>query len=308
SRLSVTYGLRASGLASVKKYVGLEPRLAAGYQLSENSAIKAGYSRMFQYLHLVSSSSVSLPTDLWYPVTDKVKPQYADQVALSYTHTLPKLSTLVTAEVYYKKMHRLIEYKEGAQLLLNNNYEDELLIGNGDAYGAEFFLNKTEGRFTGWIGYSLSWATRQFDGLNNGKTFFAKYDRRHDLSLVASYKISDRISVSGVWVYATGQRFTGRLGQYVTPNPGYNGVTAMPIYTSRNALKFSPSHRLDLNLVIRNKPTKKWQGEWHIGAYNVYNQAQPYKVNVQPDGKGGYQYQQVGLFGFIPSVAYNFKF
>ncbi|MBK0403511.1 TonB-dependent receptor [Adhaeribacter sp. BT258] len=309
SRLTLSYGLRASGLfTSGKTYAGLEPRASAVLQLTENSSLKAGYSRMFQYLHLVSNSSLMLPTDLWYPVTKQVKPQYADQIALGYNHHFPKRNTLLSAEIYYKKLYRLMEYKEGAQLMLNDNYERELLRGNGEAYGAELFLHKTEGRFNGWIGYSLSWATRQFDGLNNGKTFYAKYDRRHDISIVTNYEISKRLSISAVWVYGTGQRLTGRLGQYFTPKPSYSGVDVLPVYTDRNALKFSPSHRLDLNLVLKNKPHKRWQSEWCFGAYNVYNQTQPYRVKVEPNGKGGYKYSQVGLFGFIPSIAYNFKF
>jgi outer membrane cobalamin receptor len=309
ANLAFNYGLRVSGLVtSGKVYLGLEPRLAGSYQVSENSAFKAGYTRSFQYLHLVSNSSVLLPTDLWYPVTRNVKPQFSDQYSAGFSHLFPSRHTTVSLEGYYKKMHRLIEYREGAQLLLNNNYENELLSGSGEAWGGEVFIHKTQGRFNGWVGYSLSWATRQFDGLNNGKTFYAKYDRRHDISVALNYEISKRLSVSAVWVYATGQRFTGRLGQYLVPKPGYTGVDVLPIYTDRNALQFSPSHRLDLNLVLKNKPHKRWQSEWAFGAYNVYNQAQPYRVQVEPNGQGGYRYQQIGLFGFIPSVAYNFKF
>ncbi len=309
ARVTLNYGTRISGfITEGATYMGLEPRLAGSLKLTENSSFKLGYSRMTQYLHLVSNSSVLLPTDLWYPVTKNVKPQFADQIAAAYNHAFPKLNTVLSAEVYYKKMHNLIEYKEGAVLMLNNDYEKELLHGTGEAYGTELFLHKTEGRFNGWIGYSLSWATRQFDGLNNGKSFFAKYDRRHDISIVANYDITKRLSVSGVWVYGTGQRFTGRLGQYASPKPSYSGVDVLPIYTDRNALKFSPSHRLDLNIVWKNKPHKKWQSEWCIGAYNVYNQTQPYKVKVESNGAGGYKYSQVGLFGFILSIAYNFKF
>ena len=308
-KLTVNYGMRVSGLgAKSKTYFGPEPRVAATYAFSEKQSVKLGLSRMYQYMHLVSSSSVALPTDLWYPVTDRVKPQVADQIAAGYNVHLEKLNSLLTVEAYYKGMQNLIEYKEGAVLLLNDDYESELLEGRGRAYGMEVFLQKSKGRFTGWAGYSLSWSARQFDGLNQGKWFYAKYDRRHDISLVGSYEISKRLAVSAVWVYATGQRFTGRIGQFGMPDPSYTNVDLLPVYTERNALKFSSSHRLDMNLVIKNKPGSRWESEWHIGAYNVYNRAQPYKVNVVSDGKGGYKYQQVGLFGFIPSVAYNFKF
>lgn len=309
-KLTINYGLRISGLITQKKlYAGPEPRFSASYNFTDNNSLKLSYSRMHQYMHLVSSSSVALPTDLWYPVTKNVKPQVADQVAGGYTHYIEKLKSLVTVEAYYKRMNNLIEYRPGAVLLLNDNYEAELLEGRGDSYGLEFFFNKTKGNFTGWVGYTLSWATRNFDELNGGKTYYAKYDRRHDISLVANYNFTPRFTVSAVWVYATGQRLTARTGNYFMPNPSYNDVSLIPIFSGKNEFRFSPSHRLDINFVIKRKPNRKWEGEWNFGAYNVYNRAQPYRVeSVMDKETGKYKLVQKGLFGFLPFVAYNFKF
>ncbi|MDX5347405.1 MAG: TonB-dependent receptor [Hymenobacteraceae bacterium] len=307
-KLAINYGMRLSGmLTEGRVYLGPEPRLTATYTLSDNQSVKFGLSRAYQYLHMVSSSSLVLPTDLWYPVTKRVKPLYADQLAAGYSLYSDKLQTLLQVEGYYKRMHNLIEYREGAVLALNDQYEEELVSGMGEAYGMEVFVNKTKGRFTGWLGYSLSWSTRQFDELNNGNKFYSKYDRRHDISIVGSYQVSRRLAVSAVWVYATGQRLTGRTGQFAVPNPALSGIDFIPVYTDKHALRFSPSHRLDFNLILKNKPQKRFQSEWHVGAYNVYNRAQPYRVRVVQNGSG-YKFQQVGLFGFIPSISYNFKF
>jgi hypothetical protein len=306
--LKVNYGIRFSGAQTGTTFYGnIEPRVNLRYQLNEMNSIKASYTRMSQYLHLVSSSSVALPTDLWYPVTNTVKPLYSDQVSLGYYTGVEKWKTLVSTEVYYKRMQNSVEYKEGAMLLLNNNFEQELVRGHGEAYGLELFINKTQGRFTGWIGYTLSYSKRQFDSLNKGKTFYSKYDRRHDVSLVAMYDLTKRFSVSAVWVLSTGSPFTARIGQYILPNPGYNGVITVPVYSDRNAYRLSTSHRLDIDFCLKRKPKRKWQGEWHFSAYNVYNRTQPSRVRIRLID-GTYKYQQTGLFGIIPSIAYNFKF
>ena len=310
SVLKINYGLRLSGaIVDNQNYYGFEPRFSARYTLTENSSVKASYARMKQYMHRVSSSTVALPTDLWYPVTGRVKPQSSDQLAVGYNLFVDKLKSSVTVEGYYKWMNNLIEYREGANLILNDNFEDELVQGTGDAYGVEFLLKRDEGKLTGWIGYTLSWATRDFDELNGGKRFFAKYDRRHDLSIVATYKLGKRWVASAVWVYASGSRFTAQTGQYLMPNPSLMGVDIVPIFTERNAVSMSASHRLDVNFVLKPKKERKFHGEWHFGAYNVYNRATPYRISIEArDDAAGYKYSQPGLFGFIPSIAYNFKF
>jgi len=309
-KLKVNYGLRFSGAAVVGKvYAGLEPRLAFRYLLNQNNSFKLSYSRMKQYMHRVASSTLALPTDLWYPVTENVKPQIADQIAAGYNHLFIKHNITFEFEVYYKKMQNLVEYREGANLILNNNYENELLTGTGKAYGAELLLRKERGRFNGWVSYTISKTTRYFEELNNGKVFPSKYDRRHNISIVLNYELSKRWLISAVWVYQSGSRFTGQIGQYLMPNSTMTGVEIVPIYTDRNAVEMAPSHRLDINITLLPKRKGKFNGELSFGGYNIYNRAQPYRINMVPIDNGvGYKYQQPGLFGFIPSVAYNFNF
>jgi hypothetical protein len=313
----INYGLRITGsTVKGKFYTGLEPRVAGRMMLNEFDALKISYSRMKQYMHRVSNSTIALPTDLWYPITENIKPQISDQVAFGYNHLFNKHKLAFSAEVYYKWLQNLIEYREGASLVLNNDFESELIQGTGDAWGLELMIKKERGKFTGWIAYTLSWATRDFEELNGGKKFWAKYDRRHTGSVVMTYKLSKRWTASAVWVYQTGSRFTAQNGQYFMPNPTLTGVDVIPIYTARNEVQMSSSHRLDLNFVLQgrknrlfgNKKKKYVTGEWHIGCYNLYNQTQPFRVNIVATENGGYKYEQPGLFGFIPSVAYNFKF
>ena len=309
-RLKINYGLRLSASTVVgKTYRGIEPRLAIRYILNKNNSIKASYSRMKQYMHKVSSSTVALPTDLWYPITKKIKPQSSDQIALGFNHYFAKYGVSFVFEVYYKMMDNLIEYREGTNLVLNNNYENELLQGKGNAYGMEFLLRKESGRFNGWLSYTLSKTNRIFEELNKGKTFPSKYDRRHNISIVLNYQISKRWLFSTVWVYQSGARFTAQIGQYFMPNANMTGVDIIPLYTSRNAVEMAHSHRLDINFTLLPKKKRKFKGEFSFGAYNIYNRAQPYRINVVPNENGtGYKYQQPGLFGFIPSIAYNFSF
>jgi len=311
SLFKINIGIRNSNLATTNVfYPALEPRFSSTYNFAKNQSIKLGYSRMKQFLHLVSSSSISLPTDLWYPVSKKVKPLISDQVAVAYNIGVEKIKTLFTVEAYYKWMDNLIDYREGAVLILNDNYEDELVSGKGRSYGAEFLAHKTKGALTGWIGYTISWSLRKFPDLNNGKEFYAKYDRRHDFSIVGSYEFTKRFSVSAVWVYSTGQRFTPITGNYITVNSSVTDINSLPIYSDRNALVMPAAHRLDVSFIFKTR-TKgksiKFSGEWHLGVYNLYNQAQPQRVVIEPDNKGGYKYVAKGLFGLIPFAAYNFK-
>ncbi|MCB0736695.1 MAG: TonB-dependent receptor, partial [Bacteroidetes bacterium] len=176
-----------------------------------------------------------------------------------------------------------------------------------ESYGMEFMFRKKEGRLTGWVAYTLSWSKRHFDELNQGKTFYARFDRRHYLSTVLMYDLNDYLTFSAIWEFTTGSRFTAQNGQYLMPNASFTGVETIPIYTDRNAVQMAPSHRLDLNLIIKGTKKRKFDGEWHVGVYNFYNRATPYRINLELT-ELGYRYTQVGLFGLIPSIAYNFKF
>jgi len=309
-KLKVSGGFRLSGaFVENRAYVGPEPRLASTFRISEFQALKASYSRMYQYMHLVSSSTVALPTDLWYPVSERVKPQSSDQVAIGYEQYWEKPDLQLVVEAYYKWMRNLIEYREGSNLILNDNFEDLLLQGDGHAYGGEVLLRRNQGRINGWIAYTLSFARRQFEELNEGRPFWARYDRRHVLSLVANWELTERIALAGIWEYSSGPRFTPIVAQYFFPNAALSDIELIPLYTERNAIRLSASHRLDLNIVIKNKPHKRFRTEWYIGGYNIYNRAAPYRINVRVDEQTGELiYEQPGLFGFIPSIAYNFSF
>lgn len=307
-KLSTYYGLRlSSAFVQSASYLGLEPRLNFNYQLRDLVSLKASYSIMRQYMHRVSSSSVVLPTDLWYPVTDQVKPQVAQQWSSGVFVGLPKEKLSLSLEGFLKTSNRLIEYREGARLLLNDNFEEELVTGKGLSYGTELLLRKRSGRLNGWIAYTLSKSTRTFTDLNRGNPFPARFDRRHDISLVGSLDLTDLVVFSWVWVYTSGANFTAQTGQYIAPGATTNEVIIVPIFSERNAVRLSPTHRLDLNFIVKSKPRKRLQSEWQFSIYNFYNRAAPYRIDVNFNGQA-FQYVQPGIFGFLPSVSYNFNF
>jgi hypothetical protein len=306
-RLSSQYGLRFSGAFTQHTFYKLtEPRLSLSYQLSVSQVVKIAYSHMGQYINLVSGAS-TLPSDIWYPVTDQIKPQQSKQITLAYSKQLP-LDFLFTAESYFKWQQNIVEFREGSITLGSDNIEQDIVQGKGKAYGIELLLHKKAGRWNGWIGYTLSYSKRQFDALNGGESFYARYDRRHDFSLVQNYDLTKGITLSAVYTFATGSRFTPIIGQYFVPAGGLNQIVTLPIYSKRNAVVLAPSHRLDINMVLRSKPEKRFASEWHFGAYNVYNQTQPYRIRIDQNNDGSLQYNQVGLFGFIPSIAYQITF
>lgn len=306
----LNYGARFSGVfISGGDYQAVEPRVSIKYNINKNHNLKFAYTNMRQYMHLVSSSTLALPTDLWYLATEDIKPQIADQTGVSYSYFNQKLRTVFTTEVYYKYMQNLTEYKEGANLILNSDFEEELLQGNGESYGIELLAKKDEGKFTGWLSYTLSYSKRQFDELNEGDWFYARYDRRHSFSAVTSYRFNKKWNFSAVWVFLSGSRFTPQIGFYAMPNASLTGVDLIPEYASRNSVQLSSTHRLDINVVYKIKDTPKYKSEWHFGIYNVYNRTDPWRIEVRQNlNQDGYEYIQPGLFGLIPSVAYNFEF
>lgn len=289
-------------------YVNPEPRVAFRYAIDSLTAIKASYSRMAQYLHRVSSAAVAFPTDIWYPVTSRVKPQTADQIALGVQRTFPKQNVYISVEGYYKWMHDLIGYKEGASLLLNTNFENQLVQGKGLSYGLEVLIKKESGKLTGWISYTLAKSERQYDEVNNGDWFLARYDRRHNLAVVMNYQLSKRWSVSSVFEFISGSRFTPIIGQYVVPSPSLGGIDLIPVFAPINSVRLADTHRLDVGIKYRTRTDKKLQGEWFVGVYNVYNRAAPIGIVIRPNGDGSFRYEQPGLFGLLPFVSYGFKF
>lgn len=308
-RWEASAGIRLSGTAvKGKLYMQAEPRVSLRYLIDIRNSVKISYARMAQYMHLVSSSSLALPTDLWYPVTETIKPGISDQLSAGYYHTIAGSNVSISIEAYYKKLSNLVEYKEGALLALNNDYEKELVQGKGSAYGIEFFVTKTAGKFTGWAGYSLSFADRQFDSLNNGKKYYSRYDRRHDLSLVGMYDISKRWAISSTLVYSTGNPFTGQSSQYFIPKPDFSGFDMLPAYTDRNALRLSSTFRIDMSLQYKFEIGRRVKGDAQLCIYNLMNRTQPHTVQrVWDEKKATYKYQQKGLFGTVTAATINFN-
>jgi len=306
----------------IKFYHGLEPRFSMRCLLPDNSSIKAGYSYNYQYVHLTALSAVSLPTDIWYPTTDIAKPQIGWQGSVGYFKNFLNDQIETSVEVYYKKMNNMIEYKEGALPgdNVNDNTDNLLVFGEGWSYGIELFIKKAMGDFTGWIGYTWAKSDRQFPDLNSGNLYPAKYDRRHDLSIVGTYKLNDRWTFSTAFVYATGNTLTLPSSWYVQEqNLLFN-------YGQRNSTRMAPYHRLDLSATLYSKSyknktdvngelirvKKKVRSNWAFSIYNVYNRANPFFMYVDNDGDflaGDFQLtvKQVSLFPIIPSVTWNFE-
>ena len=293
----------------VKTYPNIEPRFAVRYSLNETSSLKASYSQNYQYIHLASLSGISLPTDTWVPCTDRVKPQFGTQYALGYFRNFKNNTYETSVEVYYKSMKNQIEYEEGflPENQVNGNLDNFFVFGKGWSYGSELFIKKAKGKFTGWIGYTLAWTKREFPDLNLGKTFFPKYDRRHDISVVMTYEISKRWTLGATWVYATGNLNTFPERLYLLSN----GNIVEDYGGQRNNYRIAPYHRLDVSATLKGKSTKKFESSWNFSVFNAYNRYNPYIIYFNSKYNGDVvtiEAKQISLFPIIPSVTYNFKF
>ena len=295
----------------VESYGGFEPRFSLRYLLNETSSLKFGFIQNYQYLHLTSVASSSLPTDVWLPSSDLVRPQFGRQLSLGYYKNFQNNAYETSVELYYKTMENLVEYSEGYIPGIGvgtENIDNNLTFGDGKSFGGELCLSKRTGRLNGWIGYTLSKTTRQFDNLNNGNWYYAKYDRPHDLSIVMNYQISKRLNLSAVFVYASGNSFTIPRSVYVVEG------TLLTDWGDRNNYRMDPYHRLDLGLTLKNKETKRYESSWTLSIYNVYNRQNPYFIYFETDGLLGadeqveMKAQQVSLFPIIPSISWNFNF
>jgi outer membrane cobalamin receptor len=324
-RLKANIGLRVSHyVANKTTFTNPEPRVSARYSITEKSAVKASYALMNQYLHLLSSTGVSLPTDLWVPATRNLRPMQSQQWALGWAQELPKGINL-TIEGYYKNMRDISFYKEGASFLLIDNpegaqginWEKNITQGKGWSYGSEFLLQKEKGKWSGWIGYTLSWTYVQFDSINFGKKFFPRYDRRHDISIVNIYKFNDRIKLSCTWVYGTGNAITLPVAQYdaAPHNPAqidnfsqYNFIGFRNDYGEKNSFRMAPYHRLDVGIQF-TKVKKRYTRTFELSFYNAYNRWNPFFYYIE---KGVTATQnklmQITLFPILPSVSWSWKF
>ena len=309
-KLKVNTGLNASAFyVQGKWYNSLQPRFSARYMLQPNLSVKASYAHMAQYLHLLTNSGLGLPTDLWVPATDKIKPQLSRQVAVGLNQSLADDAYELSIESYYKEMDNLIEYKPGANFInVTEDWEEKVVTGKGWSYGVEFLARKKVGDFTGWIGYTLSWNNRQFDELNFGKVFPYKYDRRHDISTVLNYKFSKRFEMNATWVYGTGNALTVPIAKYPSVLDDEQDFYGNPVYqySERNAYRMPSYHRADIGLSFIKQ--KKWgEAIWNVSIYNVYNRQNPFYVAIQSDFNGNEKFVQYSLLQIIPSISYSFK-
>ena len=316
----VNMGVYMSGFAvDGVFYPSVQPRLSGRLLLSDNLSLKMGYAYMTQYMHLLSNFSINLPTDLWVPVTARITPMNAHQLAAGLFYNWTDIADF-SVELYYKKMDNLLEYKDGASFWSSStNWEDNVCIGKGWSYGVEFLAQRTLGPVSGWVGYTWSKTMRKFDRegmeINNGQPFPAKYDRRHDISIVLMYKPSDRFDISATWVYSTGNATTLAMQEFQEEDPyGNTDQNAFPYVEGRNNFRMPAYHRMDLGVNF-HKQKKRGLRTINISVYNLYNRNNPfivYESNRFHYTYGGTTYRsalvQLSIFPIIPSISYRFKF
>lgn len=295
--------------ALIKQYGGFEPRLGVKVLLDKNSFLQVTYDRSRQNIHLISNTTSATPLDVWKGSDKYVKPEIANQYSIGYFRNVRDNTVEASVQVYYKDIQNIVDYKDGADLVLNKAIDADLLTGIGKAYGIEFSLNKTIGRFNGWLSYTYSRTLRQVNGkfpsekINNGKYYPATYDMPNRITFSASYKVSPRFSISSNFTYNTGRPTTYPDGRY------YYGAIVVPQYTSRNQDRISDYHRLDLAFTLDGKPHKKWRSQWVFSIYNVYSRRNAYSIYLHsikhtPETES----IRLSILGSaLPSITYNFK-
>ncbi len=291
---------------TVASYFNVEPRFSMSYKLRDLTSIKASYNRNVQNVHLITNTTSTNPTDVWLPSSNNIKPEIADQVALGFYKNSSNGMYEFTSEIYYKALQNQIDYKNGAQILANDNVESELLYGKGRAYGLETMLRKTRGRLTGWVAYTLSKVEKKIEGINNNEYFNARQDRTHDISIVAIYDLSKKWNISGTWVYTTGSAVTFPSGKYTAA-----GQTVF-LYTERNGYRLPAYHRMDVavNYEPSINKTRKYKSSWSFGLYNLYGRENTFSINFREnkDDRTKTEAVQTSLFRFVPTITWNFKF
>jgi len=305
---SVYYGSNET----IAKFNNLEPRLAIAYVLDENQSLKMSYNRMTQYLHLISNTQSPTPLDIWAPSDHFIKPQVLDQMAVGYFAEFNDGKYSLEIESFYKEIKNRLDYIDGADLIANNAIEQVVLNGNARAYGLEILVRKNEGKFNGWLSYTLSRSEQQTpgrnlleSGINNGAWYKTGWDKLHNLSLTSMYKWNEKWSFSSIFTLQSGQPVTYPNGQYQ-----YQGIT-IPTYGLRNENRLPTYHRLDLSATLNPNKNKdrNWQGEWVFGIYNVYSRKNAASISFrQNQDSGNNEAVRLSIFGVVPSVTYNFKF
>ncbi len=299
----------------IEDWINLEPRLALQYQLTESSSLKASYNRTVQYIHLLSNTTASIPLDIWTPSTNNIDPQIADQIAVGYFRNFSNNEYELSVESYYKDYQNLIDYIDGADLLLNEFVEGQVLSGEGRAYGLELMFEKKKGRFSWWVNYTLARTERLVQGINNDEWYPSRFDQTHNLNLTGFYDLSKRATLSASFVFNTGTPTT-------LPSSGYyqQGLFIPNIDdNARNNFRIPDYHRLDVSVTLKrnpDKPKKRWEGEWVFGVYNLYGRRNAFSIyGSQQDERvpiGGLVNAEAIRFSVIgsviPSISYNFKF
>jgi len=332
-QMKMNAGIRLSNfIHKSKSYFGFEPRILLSYMFTDVFSIKASYAVMNQNVHLLTSSGVGLPTDLWVPATDIIGPQHSSQFAIGLARDFLDPSFTISLEGYYKSMKNIISYKEGSSFLMiedpNNNktdfhYEDAVTVGDGYSAGLELLIQRKFGKLTGWIGYTLSYTKYKFDELNNGKEFFPRHDRRHDFSIVGIYKLNETVTLSATWVYGTGDAITLAQSRYSAHTHNPMGNSNVDIYkqfsyfdsryanhyNDKNSFRMESYHRLDIGVQFHKKLKKGRERTIEVSLYNAYNHYNPFfyytAYNYQTNEN---ELRQVTLFPILPSVSYYLKF
>lgn len=287
-------------------YWNLEPRLKLRYMLNEKSSLKGSYTRTAQYIHLASNGNFSSPFDIWFTSSPQIKPQLADQLSLGYFTNLFNNNLELTGEVYYKDFKNAVDFKDRARLLFNQNLETEIRIGEGHSYGFELLLQKNTGKLTGWIGYTFSKARRKIQDVNDNQWYNAKYDKPHDLSIVAAYEISKRVTFGANFTYASG-------GAITLPVSGYDFYgSQVPIYSQRNDARLPNYHRLDCSLTLKGKKNanRRFQTEWVFSLFNAYNRKNAFVIAFGEDelNPNISVAKKRSIFSRVPAITFNFKY
>lgn len=326
SRLTFNAGLRLSSFqVESKAYQNLEPRLNFAYLFVNDFALKGGYARMNQFVHLASNSGVGFPFDIWIPSSAQIAPQQSDQFSLGLAKDIFSKNIEISVEGFYKQMRNLIGMQEGSAFLSGNTldifkaslgwgqtWEDKIVQGTGLSYGLELFVQKKKGKLTGWTSYTWSKVTNQFAELNNGRSFYPRYDRRHNLSIVGIYQHSSKVTLSGTWTLASGQRLTVPTSKFEAYDFSiWNGLSntntnTVYEYSEYGNFKAPDYHRLDLNVQFHKTKSNNKIRTWEIGVFNVYNRLNPFFFTFSESNPT--EFQKVSLFPIIPSVSYNLKF
>jgi len=311
NKFKLKYGLRYTDFENVDKgsiahrQQQFEPRAGLTFILSDLHSLKASYSRTTQFIQLASNSSAGSPLDLWFPASEYVKPQICDQFAAGYFRNFASDKYEFSAEVYYKNLKHVVDFKDHADLFLNDNLEEELLFGRGYSYGLELMLRKTVGKLNGWVSYTLSKSMRQIDGINENNWYRSPYDKPNNISTLVTYDLSSKWSVSASWVYGSGTPVTYPTGRFQIEG------NYVPIYSGRNEYRYPAYHRLDLSATLKlSPPGKRFKSDLNFSLYNAYGRKNVWTIMFRqdPDNPDNMYAEKIYLFRFIPSVTWNFSF